>query len=662
MSENFRETRLSVKLGGEQVEFISLIGREAISKPYELELEIAAPLGELDLAPFLGESVGVSVMENDKEVRFFNGLLTEGEYIKETSDGFLYKLSLKSFLYFMDSRVGFAIFQEKDVLQVIKEVFSAAGISDYEFRTSETYETQEYCVQYGESDFQFISRLMEQEGLYYFFEHTEDKHTLIICDKASNQQVSKVESLAFNPTAESARSYESSAEWGNKHYLESWSELVSTAGQDRVSLRDYDFKKPSTPVKGKATEESSHEKDSQEFYAYPGIFLEEGRANRLSTVRLEQSRALRRQYFGHMSAKGITVGTTIDVFNHPNDKLNTEYMITRTFHKLRSQSYRSGSDAIDEDLVQVAAIPAKTQFRSEQETKKPQVVGLESAIVTGPDGETIYTDEYGRVKVRFHWDRSDTADEKSTCWIRVSQTGGLGNITLPRVGHEVLVAFLNGDPDRPVVTGRVFNADHMPVYTLPANKTRAVWRTLTYGKQADYPDTEKLDTGAPKANELRFEDSGGKEEVFLHAERDMNIRTRFNYSHHIGHNEEFKVGYDRQRYVKNDEKVTIDGNKTYELKKNEKNTIDEGNRTTTLNKGSDTLSIKSGNLSIKTDKGKVSIEAMQSIELTVGQTVLKLTPTQASLTATMIKIDGKAMTKVSAGGILTEKGGLIKIN
>ena len=663
MGENFREVRLEINLGGEQVEFVSLSAHEAISEPYEIELRITAPLGELDLAPYLGEAVGVTVLENDDTVRYFNGFLTEGSYLSENADGFYYVLTLHSFLYFLESRTGFAIFQGKTVLEVLAEIFAAAGTSNYELRTSETYKSMEYCVQYGESDFNFISRLMEQEGLYYFFEHTEDKHVLIICDKTSNQRKSTTAKLAFNPTSESSQAYQSSSEWDENHYVHSWKEHVSTGGQKRVSLRDFDFKKkPPKPVEGSAAEGSEHEQDKQEFHAYPGVFLEKNRANRLSTVRLEQFRARRRVYSGQVNAKGVTVGTTFKLLQHPNKRLNDEYMITSTYHELRSQSYISGSRSQDDDQIGIETIPVKTQFRAPQLAKKPLVKGLESAIVTGPSGETIYTDEYGRIKVRFHWDRAKSADEKSTCWIRVSQTGGLGNITLPRVGHEVLVSFLHGDPDRPIVTGRMFNAEHMPVYSLPANKTRAVWRTLTYGNQTDYPDTKKIDTGEPKANELRFEDKGGKEEILLHAERDMNIRARFDYSLHIGHNEEQKVGYNRQRYVHNDEKVTIDGNKTYELKKNEKNTITDGNRTTILESGNDELTLDSGNLSIQTGMGKITLEAAQSITLKVGTTEFKLTPTQASLSSTMIKIDGKAMTEVSAGGILTEKGGLIKIN
>ncbi|ANY19394.1 Phage-related baseplate assembly protein [Tsuneonella dongtanensis] len=662
MSDNFRETRLAIDLGGEQVEFVSLTAHESLSEPFQIELQITAPLGELDLAPHIGEPVGVTVFEDEEEVRYFNGILVEAVYLRETSDGFYYNLSLRSFMHFMDSRKGFAIFQEKTAIDILKDVFAAAGISDYDLRISESYEPFEYCVQYGESDFNFISRIMEQEGLYYFFEHTEDKHTLVICDKASNHRETKVGGLAFNPTAEASQSYRVSGAWGEKHYLKSWTERVSSSAHDRVTLRDFDFKKPTKPVEGEATGEKEHPKDEIELYDYPGPFIEPGRGSRLSKARLDQLRAQRRSYSTEATAKGLTVGTTFKLSNHPNDRFNAEYMIVSTLHQLQSQSYRSGTGQRDEDQVHLVAIPASTQFRAPLKTPKPRVVGLESAIVTGPSGETIFTDEFGRVKVRFHWDRTGTPDEKSTCWIRVSQTGGLGNVILPRVGHEVLVDFLHGDPDRPVVTGRVFNKEHMPVYPLPANKTIALWRTLTYGKQDSYPETEKLDTGEPKANELRFEDKGGKEEVFLHAERDMNVRVRFDTSKHVGHDEQLKVGRNRERYVKKDEKVTIDGNRTYVLKLNEKNTITQGNRTTEIKQGNDELTIKQGNLTIKTSLGKVLIEAMQSIELKVGGTSLKLTPANATLTSPMIKVDGKAMTEVKAGGILTEQAALIKIN
>ena len=662
MTSEYREIKLAVGLGGEQVDYVSLSAREELSNPFEVEVQIVATLGELDLAPHIGEPVSITIYEEQDIVRYFNGLLVEAAHMNEDGDGFHYNLSLRPFTHFLASKRGFAIFQEKTVIDIIKDVFSAAGVNDYELRTSESYEPFEYCVQYAESDFHFLSRLMEQEGLYYFFEHSEQKHLLVICDKASNHKPGKHEMLAFNAAAGTAQAYNVAAELGGHHALYAWTERVASTGHEQVMLRDYDFKKPVDPVDGKAADESQHPRDKQEHYDYPGQFITKARANRLSKVRLEEFRARRRTFVGRTSAKSLCAGSTIKISNHPVGRFNDEFLVVSTWHSMRAQSYHSGVGGTDLDDVGFLAIPAKTQFRAERQTEKPRVTGVESAIVTGPSGETIYTDEYGRVKVRFHWDRANTPDEKSTCWIRVSQTGGLGNVILPRVGHEVLVDFLHGDPDQPVVIGRVFNAEHMPVYKLPDNKTRAVWRTLTYGQQTAYSQAEKLDTGEPKANEIRFEDKGGKEELFIHAERDMNVRVRYDTSTHIGHDEQLKVGHNRERYVKEDETIKIDGNRKYTLKENETNTITDGNRDTEISKGNDELTIKQGNLTIKTSMGKVTIEAMQSIELKVGQTVLKLTQSEATLSSLMVNVKGQVMTEVSAGGILTEKGALIKIN
>ncbi|WP_086608520.1 type VI secretion system Vgr family protein [Erythrobacter donghaensis] len=662
MTSEFREVRMTVNLGDEQVEYVAMSAREELSNPFEIDLQIVATLSEIDLVPHIGKPVTVTILEGADVARHFNGLLAEASHLEEDGDGFHYSLSLRPFTYFMESRQNFAIFQEKTVIDIIKDVFGAAAITDYELRVTESYEPFEYCVQYAESDFNFLSRLMEQEGLYYFFEHSEDKHLLVICDKASTHKPGKDDTIAFNAAAGSSQAYRVSDALGGFHALHVWTERIGSTGHEQVALRGYDFKNPVKPVDGKAADECQHACDSQEHYDYPGQFITADRANRLSKVRLEEFRALRRTFIGRTSAKSLCAGTTINVAHHPTARLNGEYLIIATHHAMAPETYKTGTADEDADDIRFVAIPAATQFRAHRRTPKPRVTGVESAIVTGPKGETIYTDEYGRVKVRFHWDRASTPDEKSTCWIRVSQTGGLGNVILPRVGHEVLVDFLHGDPDQPVVVGRVFNAEHMPIYPLPANKTRAVWRTLTYGEQSAYSQAEKLDTGEPKANEIRFEDKGGKEELFIHAERDMNVRVRYDTSTHIGHNEELKVGYDRQRYVKNDEKVTIDGNRKYTLKKNEDNTITDGNRKTTLSKGNDTLTLDMGNLTITTSKGKVKIEAMQSIELIVGQTSFKLTPTGATLTSLMVNIKGNAMTEVSAGGVLTEKGALIKIN
>ena len=305
MTSEFRETQLTVDLGGEQVEFVGMQAHEALDEQFDLDLQIVATLKELDLVPHLGEPVALTLYENEEKVRYFHGILTEGTYLTEDGDGFHYNLKLKPFTHFMDGEHGFAIYQEKTVIDIIKEVFERAKVSDYELRTAASYETFEYCVQYAESDFHFITRLMEQEGLYYWFEHSENAHTMVICDKASKHRDGSVDFLVFNAAAGSAQSYRVGAELGSKHVLEEWTERVASTGQMRVSLRDYNFKEPTKAVDGTATDKRQHQDDKKEHYDYPGKFIDKGRADRLSEVRLEEFRAKRQTYVGVTTAKGM---------------------------------------------------------------------------------------------------------------------------------------------------------------------------------------------------------------------------------------------------------------------------------------------------------------------------------------------------------------------
>jgi type VI secretion system secreted protein VgrG len=299
---------------------------------------------------------------------------------------------------------------------------------------------------------------------------------------------------------------------------------------------------------------------------------------------------------------------------------------------LTAEQHRSGGGG-GEQIVHLEAVPDDVQWNALPLTPRPIVRGPETAIVTGPSGEEIYTDQYGRIKVRFHWDRSDSEGERSTCWIRVSQTGGLGNIILPRVGHEVVVDFLDGNPDRPLVVGRVFNKANMPIYPLPDNKTRALWRTKRYGEAGSYGAAKALDTGSPGANELRFEDKGGHEEVFLHAERDMTLRVRHSESHHIGL----------------DQAIDIGGSRDVKIKEADSNDVGKS------------IKVKAGTT--------INIEAGTSITLKVGQTSMVLDQTSVSIKTTQFKTEAQAtvdvkspMTTVKGDGMLTLKGGVTMIN
>lgn len=629
-----RQTSLTIDLGGEQVKVRRVEASETLGRPFSIVVDLVAPLGPLDLLPHLGKPAAITVFQDDKLMRHYHGIVVEGVYVSERDDGYHYRLWLRPWTYLASQNRDYAIFQEKTAVDIAKEVYGALGYAKVDYsKLTKARAKREYCVQYGESDFAFITRLMEEEGIYYYFEHTADEHKLVLCEAPASHVDGKPPLLTYNPLADSVANVDSAIRSlvAKRDYLHSWVERVTTGAEAKVTMRDYDFTK-SDKVEAKATAEGIHPQDEIEVYRYPGRFVVEADGKTLGEARLNALRANRQTFTGQSQLESLACGKVFKLQKHPNDRYNQRYVITSVQHATSVESERSASGG-EGAHVYIEAIPADTLFHVQRTVERPSTRGLESAIVTGPQGEEIYTDKYGRVKVRFHWDRAGTPGEKATCFIRVSNTGGLGNIILPRVGHEVLVDFLDGDPDRPIVMGRVFNSNNMPVYPLPDNKTRAVWRTKTYGAQSGYGAAESLDTGQPKANELRFEDMGGKEEVFLHAERDHNIRVRHKESHHIGLDQAIKIGGSRKTEIK--ETDTLDVKKS--------------------------ISIKAGTT--------IMIEAGSKITLKVGESTIEIDPTSIKMKTTMFNTDAKAtvdvkspLTTVKGDGMLTLKGGMTMIN
>jgi type VI secretion system secreted protein VgrG len=580
--------------------------------------------------------------------RHFHGLVTTGEYQKESPSGHHYRLTIQPFTYYLAQNRAMAIFQDLDVVAIIKQVMERAGVTDVDYtKLSKPRIPRGYCVQYRESDFTFISRLMEEEGIYYMFRHDADRHTMVLCEGPECHAAGKPATLKYNANSVSVFSTDSKSRFTSEgNFLQTWVEKVQSTAEAKVTYRDFDFESPDQPLTAEATGQGAHPRDNLEIFHYPGRYTREktGRGDQQKTGQersqtlLDAQRAGRRTFSGTSQSAGLTSGNRVSVTEHPAARMNDTYLITSTTHSIASETYRSGEQD-DEEVynIRFEAIPADVPFQPPHTSPRPVVHGLESAIVTGPSGETIYTDEYGRVKVRFHWDRATNPNEQSTCWIRVSQTGGLGNVILPRVGHEVLVDFLDGDPDKPLIVGRVFNKSHMPIYDLPANKTRALWRTLRYGETGQYPDTEPLDTGAPGANEIRFEDRGGQEEMFIHAERDMNSRVRFNDTHHVGHNQEHKVGFDRTARVGRDRDTKVGRNETLKV---------TGYRDTHI-VGTEHLLVDQ----------RMMIESKTSITLQVGDSMVKIEPGKITIQSAIVDIQAKSLANINSTGHTQINGG-----
>ncbi len=646
-----RQTSLRINLGGEQVNLRRIEASEALGRPFSISVDIVAPLGPVDLLPHLGKAVAATVFQDDKLMRYYHGMLVEGTLVSERDDGYHYRLSLRPWTYLASQNRNYGIHQDKTVIEIAKIVLGKLPYAKVDYSNlTQSRTSREYCVQYGESDFAFIARLFEEEGIYYYFDHTDANHTMVLCEAPNSHKEGKPPLLTYNPMADSVANVDSAVRTAlaKRDYIQSWTERVSTGGEAKVTLRDFNFTAADAPIETIVHEKSHHPNDAAEVYLFPGKFAQAAEGKPIGEAQINALRGNRQTFSGDTAVESLACGRTFTLAKHGIARFNQRYMITRMHHITSVENARSDGGG-DGASVFIEAIPADVKWHILPTTQRPVAKGLETAIITGPKGEEIYTDKYGRVKVRFHWDRSGSLGEKSTCWMRVSQTGGLGNIILPRVGHEVLIDFLDGDPDRPLVVGRVFNSKHMPIYALPDHKTKALWRSKTYGKQSSYGSAVSLDTEKPNANELRFEDKGGSEEVFLHAERDMKIRVRHQESHHIGLDQEIKIGQDRSEYVKRNEDIKIDGGRKVEIK--------EG----------DNLDVKKD---IKIKAGTtIDIEAGSKITLKVGDSKIEIDPIGIKITTTMLSMEGKGtadlkapMTTVKGDGMLTLKGGITMIN
>src|SRR6266481_4755667 len=417
-----------------------------------------------------------------------------------------------------------------------------------------------------ETDFDFVSRLMEEEGIYYYFRHEQNKDTLVLCDSVSAHSTAKgYESVSYYPPTDNVVR--------DEDHLSGW--LLSHSMQSgKLTHTDFDFTKPRTSLLAQNANPGSYPKSNAELFAYPGGYLTVSDGNRYAQRRLEAVQHQHERVSGSGNARGLAVGALFSLEGHPRDDQNREYLVVSAVYHIAETDYESGVSHAEADIsVHFDAIPSHQPYRSSPTTHKSRVAGPQTAIVVGKAGEEIYTDPYGRVKVQFHWDRLGKRDENSSCWVRVSQAWAgknWGSMHIPRIGQEVVVDFLEGDPDRPLITGRVYNAAEMPPYDLPANQTQSgiKSRSSKGGSPANF-------------NEIRFEDKMGSEMLTIHAEKDQEISVEHDESHSVGHDRSKTVGHDettsvthdRTETVGNNETITIGVNRTEKVGANETITI-----------------------------------------------------------------------------------------
>ncbi len=529
-------------LGDDVLLFHSMSASEQLGRLFKFDLGLLSSDPAIKLQDIVGQNVTVRYLRPDGENRYFNGFVNQFSQAGMHGNLFVYQATLRPWFWFLTRTADCRIFQNKTVPDIIKEVFRDKGFSDFEDTLSGSYREWENCVQYRETDFNFVSRLMEQEGIYYYFAHEDGKHTLVLSDSiSSHETVSVYEEVPYYPPEESERR--------ERDHISDWS-LNQIIQPGVYALNDYDFKKPRANLEVKSSMPREHDQAEFEIFDYPGEYKESSDGEAYARARIEELQSQHEEVQGQGNVAGLMTGCLFKLANYPREDQNREYLITSSSYNLGPQEYESafgGSGSIFS--CSFTAIDKQQAYRAPRITPKPVVQGPQTAIVVGKAGEEIWTDKYGRVKVQFHWDRYGEDNENSSCWIRVSHPWAgknWGAVAIPRIGHEVIVSFREGDPDQPIITGRVYNDDNMPPYDLPANVTQSGVKTRS-----------SKEGTADNFNELRFEDKKGSEEVYIHAEKDQN-----NY---IENNETIFVGNDRTMKVDNDLSNTITNNKTIDV-------------------------------------------------------------------------------------------------
>jgi type VI secretion system secreted protein VgrG len=621
-----RIAELVTRLGTDKLVLSSFEVTEELSKPFEIRVECLSTDQNIDFNPALGQKAHIRYNTIGKAKRYFSGMLVEASWFGEREAMSSYQIVLRPWFWLLTQASDCRIFQNKTPLQIIEDVFKKSGFTDFEIKTTENYKAIDYYVQYRETNFDFVCRTMETFGIYYYFKHSADNHIMVLADaKSSHQPIPSLPKCRFIGMGERTRDTEET--------LSSWlSGRMFRTG--KVTVKAFDFDKPSANLTADHTSGGGYAHDTLEVYDYPEKYKqgeESDLGQKYAKARLQAAQSLDKRRHAAGDAASLFPGGLTTLEKHPMDSENKEYLVVAATHSFVAESYRSGSSSASGDsysghyTLQLSDRP----FRAPIETPKPVIYGPQTAVVVGPKGEEIYTDKHGRIKVQFHWDRQGKNDDKSSRWIRVSQTHsgkGWGGVYLPRIGMEVVVEFIEGDPDRPLVVGTVYNGDNKMPYEMPTNKTQAGMKTRSSkgGGEANY-------------NEFVFEDKKGSEFVRFHAEKDMDY--------------------------------TVEDKETRTVKGKNKKAAGETTRATVIEKGDDILTVKTGDQHVTIGRDQIIdvaeniiMKAGTSITLKVGLSTITMTKSSITIKSPTITVKSEGQTTIKAGTELTQKATVIRLN
>jgi type VI secretion system secreted protein VgrG len=641
-SQSSRFCSFDCALGADALLLRRMTATEGVSTLFQIELQVESEGVDHDPHDIVGKPGSVRIETADGGTRHLHGIVTRFHQGGRDSRMAHYRVELRPSLWLLTRRADCRIFQGKSAPDIVQQVFDDAGLTDYELQLQGSYPQRTFCVQYRETDFDFVSRLLEDEGIFYYFRHEENRHVLVLTDHLSD--------LPDCPGQATIDYHTSEGGHVDRDTIQSW-EKVQELHSGKYALKDFNFEDPSNGLLAAApTADSIGGNGKLEVFDYHiGEFGVVNDGNRRARLRIEAEETAGTRIRGRSTCRSMVAGHRFTLEQHFRSEMSgKQYMVTSVAHQLTQPSTLGSGEASDAVTYSndFTCVPATLPFRPPQTTETPSITGPQTAIVVGPQGEEIYVDKYGRIKVQFHWDRSGRKDENSSCWIRVSRAWASkmwGQVAHPRIGDEVIVEFLEGDPDQPIVTGCVYNAQTMPPYALPENKTQSgiVTRSTPDGTASNF-------------NEIRFEDKKGSEELFLQAEKNQNIHVKNDQGETIGNDQTVEIG--------NDQSIHVAKNRTLQVDENDSTTV--GKDRSIEVSGDHTESV-SGDMSVTVSKNRtmsVTKDLTESVDGSMSLTVAKdrTTSVQGGLTVDVTKdhkltVSGQQITNVTKEASLSAK-------
>ncbi len=574
-----RAMEIVTPLGEGVLLFHGMNAREELGRLGEFQLDLLSAKGDINLDEILGKNVTVKLALPEDSTRYFNGYVTRFAQSGTYGRYHRYVAEVRPWLWFLTRTADCRIFQEMTVPDILKAVFADEPTNDFKLELTNTYRKWTYCVQYRETDFNFVSRLMEHEGIYHYVRHTEGHNTLVLTDCATGHTCAPgYETIPFLPPQVVGRP--------DLEHVSTW-EFSREIQPGAYVHTDYDLERPSVELKTQKALPRTYKPSTYEVFDYPGYYVQKPHGESYAELRIDEYGTQFETAHAATNARGLSVGSLFSLSGCPREDQNCEHLVLAASHQLEFGEYEGMPSPQGASYrCSFTAMSSKQQFRPRRTTPKPFVQGPQTAVVVGPAGDEIYTDKYGRVKVQFRWDRYGKKNESSSCWTRVSHPWagkGWGAVSTPRIGQEVIVDFLEGDPDQPIITGRVYNDDNQPPFGFPAGAVLSGIKSQTH-KGAGF-------------NELSMDDTAGKERVFIHGQYNMdtvvehdqtstihNCRTDVvdvddsetvsgNQKQHVVKNQDVNIDVNRTEVVGAEEKITVGGNRSITVNKSETATV-----------------------------------------------------------------------------------------